>query len=122
MIWRNVGLLPLVFRPPYEEATPAQDLLVRSLHLVDVRWSVDSGDGRLGATAGSVVRTVKAGLRPGAIILLHDVHPWTVSALPRILRIVRRRHLTAVTILELVALDPPSHAQLVPVRPSGRCP
>ena len=35
---------------------------------------------------------------------------------------VRRRHLTPVTVPELVALDPPSHAQLVPVRPSGRCP
>ena len=116
------GVRPQLVRPPYGVGTPAQKAAAHALGLVDVRWSVDSGDGRLGATAGSVVRTVKAGLRPGAIILLHDVHPWTVSALPRILRIVRRRHLTAVTIPELVALDPPSHAQLVPVRPSGRCP
>jgi peptidoglycan/xylan/chitin deacetylase (PgdA/CDA1 family) len=116
------GARPLLFRPPYGAGTPAESAAVRALGLADVRWSVDSGDDRPGATAGSVVRTVTAGLRPGAIVLLHDAHPWTVAALPWILRAMQHRHLTAVTIPELVALDPPSHAQLVPVRPSGRCP
>jgi peptidoglycan-N-acetylglucosamine deacetylase len=116
------GVRPRLVRPPYGIGTPAQAAAARTLGLVDVRWSVDSDDTRPGATARSVVRTVNAGLRPGAIVLLHDVHPWTVAALPRILRAVRRHRLTAVTIPELVALDPPSHAQLVPVRPSGRCP
>jgi peptidoglycan/xylan/chitin deacetylase (PgdA/CDA1 family) len=116
------GVRPRLVRPPYGVGTRAQKAAARALGLVDVRWSVDSGDARPGATARSVFRTVEAGLRPGAIVLLHDVHPWTVAALPRILRAVRRHRLTAVTIPELVALDPPSHAQLVPVRPSGRCP
>lgn len=115
------GARPLLFRPPYGVGTPRQKAAVRSLGLVDVRWSVDSGDAYPRATARSVVRTVTAGLRPGAIVLLHDAHPWTVAALPGILGAVRRRHLTAVTIPELVTLDPPSHAQLVPVKASGRC-
>jgi peptidoglycan/xylan/chitin deacetylase (PgdA/CDA1 family) len=113
---------PLLVRPPYGVGTPAEAAAARALGLVDVRWSVDSLDARPGATAASVARTVSAGLRPGAIVLLHDIHPWTVTALPRILRAVRRRGLTPVAIPELVALDPPGHAQLVPVRPSGRCP
>jgi peptidoglycan-N-acetylglucosamine deacetylase len=115
------GARPLLFRPPYGVGTPAEAAAVHALGLVDVRWSLDSLDSRPGATARTVVREVVAGLRPGAIVLLHDVHPWTVAALPRILRAVRRRGLTPVTIPELVALDPPSHAELVPVRPSGRC-
>jgi peptidoglycan-N-acetylglucosamine deacetylase len=116
------GVRPLLVRPPYGVGTPAEAAAARALGLVDVRWSVDSLDARPGATAASVARTVSAGLRPGAIVLLHDIHPWTVTALPRILRAVRRRGLTPVAIPELVALDPPGHAQLVPVRPSGRCP
>jgi peptidoglycan-N-acetylglucosamine deacetylase len=116
------GERPLLFRPPYGVGTPTEALAVHALGLVDVRWSVDSRDAIPGATPASIVRTVAAGLIPGAIVLLHDNHPATLAALPRILRIVRRRHLTPVTVPELVALDPPSHAQLVPVRPSGRCP
>jgi peptidoglycan/xylan/chitin deacetylase (PgdA/CDA1 family) len=115
------GVRPILFRPPYGVGTPAEVAAVHALRLVDVRWSVDSLDSRPGANAGSVVRTVLAELRPGAIVLLHDIHPWTVAALPRILHTLRRRGLTPVTIPELVALDPPSHAELVPVRPSGRC-
>src|SRR5437667_9692000 len=115
------GVRPLLFRPPYGVGTPAETAAVHALGLVDVRWSLDSLDSRPGASTGAVVRNVTAGLRPGAIVLLHDIHPWTVAALPRILRALRARGLTAVTIPELVALDPPSHAELVPVRPSGRC-
>jgi peptidoglycan-N-acetylglucosamine deacetylase len=115
------GVRPLLFRPPYGVGTPAETAAVHALRLVDVRWSLDSLDSRPGATADAVAREVAAGLRPGAIVLLHDIHPWTVAALPRILRTVRRRGFTPVTIPELVALDPPSHAELVPVRPSGRC-
>jgi peptidoglycan-N-acetylglucosamine deacetylase len=115
------GMRPVLFRPPYGVGTPAETAAVHALRLVDVRWSLDSLDSRPGATAGAVAREVVAGLRPGAIVLLHDIHPWTVAALPRILRAVRRRGLMPVTIPELVALDPPSHAELVPVRPSGRC-
>ena len=121
VIWRNVGLVPLVFRPPYEEATPADDVLVRSLHLVDVRWSVDAGDSRPGARPGSVFRTAKAGLRPGAIILLHDFHPWTANVARRLIREARRRRLRLATVPELLARQPPSNRQLAS---SGaeRCP
>ena len=116
------GVRPLLFRPPYGVGTPAEATAVHALGLVDVRWSVDSRDAFAGATAASIVRTVAAELHPGAIVLLHDNHTATLAALPRILRTIHRRGLMPVTIPELVALDPPSHAQLVPVRPSGRCP
>jgi peptidoglycan-N-acetylglucosamine deacetylase len=118
---RATGVRPRLFRPPYEAGTPAASGAARALGLVDVRWSVDSGDSLAGATAASVARAVEAGLRPGAIVLLHETHPWTVAALPRILRAVRRLRLEPVTVPELVALDPPSRPQLVPLRASGRC-
>jgi peptidoglycan-N-acetylglucosamine deacetylase len=118
---RATGVRPLLFRPPYDVETPAASAAARALGLADVRWSVDSGDSLPGATPATVTRIVELGLRPGAIVLLHETHAWTVAALPRILRAVHRRGLDPVTVPELVALDPPSRAQLVPLRASGRC-
>ena len=58
-----------------------------------------------------------AGLRPGAIVLMHDIHPWTVRAMPQILRAIRLRGLRAVTIPELLALDAPRAHQGCPLAP-----
>jgi peptidoglycan-N-acetylglucosamine deacetylase len=112
---------PLLFRPPYELMSPSSTRIARVLGLAVVLWSVDSGDSSPAATADAVARTVISRLRPGAIVLMHDIHPAAVEALPRILRALRRRHLRPVTVPELVALDPPSHPQLFATRPSGRC-
>jgi peptidoglycan/xylan/chitin deacetylase (PgdA/CDA1 family) len=120
-VGRAIGSVPRLFRPPYDESDPQVELTARSLDLLDVRWSVDSGDSRVGATPRAVLRTVRAGLRPGAIVLLHDFHPWTPAIVRRILRIAHRRGLRAVTIPELLRRQPPSPAQLGSVG-SGRCP
>jgi peptidoglycan/xylan/chitin deacetylase (PgdA/CDA1 family) len=65
------------------------------------------------------VRNVEEGLRPGAIILMHDIHPWTLAALPRVLGAIRDRGLQAVSVSELLALDPPVPGQRCPYGPSG---
>jgi hypothetical protein len=60
-----------------------------------------------GARAADVVRNVERGLRPGAIVLMHDIHPWTAAALPQVLQAITKRGLRAVSVPELLALDPP---------------
>jgi len=120
-VGRAVGSAPRLFRPPFDEADPEHDLLARELNLLDIRWSVDSGDSRLGTTPAAVIRTVRAGLRPGAIVLLHDFHPWTPAVVRRILRIAHRRGLRAVTVPELLRRQPPSLRQLGS-EGAGRCP
>jgi peptidoglycan/xylan/chitin deacetylase (PgdA/CDA1 family) len=120
-IGRSVGSAPRLFRPPYDEANPEHELLARALNLLDVRWSVDSGDSRAGARPAAVLRTVRAGLRPGAIVLLHDFHPWTPAVVRRILRIAHRRGLRAVTVPDLLRRQPPSLEQLGS-EGAGRCP
>jgi peptidoglycan/xylan/chitin deacetylase (PgdA/CDA1 family) len=107
---RELGWKPRIFRAPYELHDRTTDAVVHSLGLVDVLWSVDSGDSAHGVKVADVVRNVVAGLRPGAIILMHDMHPWTVRALPQILAAVRLRGLRAVTVPELLAIDPPRAA------------
>jgi peptidoglycan/xylan/chitin deacetylase (PgdA/CDA1 family) len=114
---RNV----LLFRPPYGLMTPRLDRLVGRLRMLDVRWSVDSGDAHPGATVKSVVRTVESEVQPGSIVLLHDIHPWTPVAVRRLLPWLERRGLRPVSLPELLRFDAPTIRQL---RGEGaqRCP
>jgi peptidoglycan/xylan/chitin deacetylase (PgdA/CDA1 family) len=104
--------VPRIFRPPYEEATAAQDRIARALGLVDVRWSADSGDSRVGARPRAIVRAVKPRLKAGAIILLHDPHPWTPLVARAVIREARRRGLRLVTVPDLLTRQPPAKRQL----------
>jgi peptidoglycan-N-acetylglucosamine deacetylase len=118
---RMLGTTPRLFRPPYAEANAGDDLLARRLDLLDIRWSTDSGDSRFGATPQSVRRAALMGLRPGAIILLHDPHPTTPAIARAVLRAAARRRLEAVTVSTLLARQPPSTLQ-ISGSGSSRCP
>ncbi len=111
MIAHATGEPVVMFRPPYEGHTPMINAEVRRLGMLQVLWNVDSRDS-LGATYAGIERNVVAGLRPGSIILMHENHGQTIRALPTIFEALRRDHLEAVTVPELVAEDPPSAAQL----------
>ncbi|MGN6430754.1 MAG: polysaccharide deacetylase family protein [Gaiellaceae bacterium] len=102
----------LLFRPPYGLATPRLDRLVGRLGMLDVRWSVDAGDSLPGANARAVVRSVEAAAAPGSIVLLHDIHPWTLVAVRRLLPWFERHQLRLVSVPELLRLDPPTIRQL----------
>jgi peptidoglycan/xylan/chitin deacetylase (PgdA/CDA1 family) len=101
----------VLFRPPYDGRTPAIDGEVRSLGMLEVLWNVDSQDS-LGANYAGIERNVIAGLKPGSIILMHENRGQTIRALPTIFVALKRDHLRAVTVPELVADDPPSFGQL----------
>jgi peptidoglycan/xylan/chitin deacetylase (PgdA/CDA1 family) len=102
----------LVFRPPYGAHNAKIDRIVRSLGLLEVLWSVDSGDST-GADVRGVYRNVLAGLKPGAIILMHENRATTIKSLiHHVLPEIQRRHLKPVSVPELLALDPPSAAQV----------
>lgn len=113
------GTKPKLFRAPYAQHDATVDATAHRLGMLEVLWSVDARDWAPGANRRKVVRNVVAGLRPGAIVLLHDIHPWTVAAVPEILRAIRLRGLRAVSVPELLALDPPSANQHCPVPPSA---
>ena len=110
----QVGWKPRLFRTPYAEHSHATDGISLRLGLVEVFWNVDARDDVPHARVGAIVRNVERGLRPGSIVLLHDLHPWTVRALPAILQAIRMRGLRAVSVQELLALDPPSPGQRCP--------
>lgn len=112
-ILRRTNTYSSLFRPPYEETTRRVDKVAQTLNMLQVRWNVDAGDSLPGASFARTLAAVDAGLRPGAIVLLHDAHPWTASATAEIIRELRARHLKPVTLPDLLERDPPS--------PTERC-
>lgn len=77
---------PIWFRPPHGFKNMALPWLVRSCGVSLVTWTVNPRDYRL-QPADCLARTTLAGLRPGAIVLLHDGPGSlvTAQALPGIL-------------------------------------
>jgi peptidoglycan/xylan/chitin deacetylase (PgdA/CDA1 family) len=111
---QEIGRSPDLFRVPYALHTPRVDAIARGMGLLEVFWDVDARDDVPNAKVNDVVRNVERGLRPGAIVELHDMHPWTVAAVPRILDAIAARGLRAVSVPELLALDPPTPHQGCP--------
>ena len=108
LVHRRVSL----FRPPYGRHSAVVDATATALGMLEVLWSVDSRDS-LGADYRGITRNVLAGLRPGAIVLMHENRGQTIRALKfHILPALRRRGFRAVSVPELLALDPPTRAQL----------
>jgi len=102
-----------LFRIPYGRAPAWLGRYLATRRMLEIRWSVESRDYLPGTTAAGIVRRVAPGLRPGAIVLMHDIHPVTVRALPRLLALIRARHLRAVSVPELLRADAPSYPQLM---------
>jgi peptidoglycan/xylan/chitin deacetylase (PgdA/CDA1 family) len=100
-----------LFRPPYGARDTMVDGVAKKLGLLEILWTVDSGDS-LGANWAGIIRNVTAGLHPGAIILMHENRGQTIRALRTLLPELRRRHLRSVSLPELFATDPPTEAQV----------
>lgn len=100
-----------VFRPPYGARTPGIDKVASKNGMAQIIWDIDSRDSQ-GANYAEIARIVISQMQPGSIILLHENRGQTIRALRQILPAVKKKNLTPVTVPELLALDPPSDAQI----------
>ena len=100
-----------LWRPPYELHDATVDRIAQQLGLLDVLWDDDSQDS-LGANYAQITRNVEAGLRPGAIIEMHENRGQTIRALTTLLPALHNRHLRSVSVPQLLASDPPSIDQV----------
>jgi peptidoglycan-N-acetylglucosamine deacetylase len=98
-----------LFRAPYAAHDPRVDARIRMLGLLQILWDVDTRDSA-GAGSKEIALNAEAGLRPGAIILMHETSERSVRALPEIIASARKRGLQLVSVPELLALDPPPEA------------
>jgi len=100
-----------LFRPPYGAFDRDVTRTARRLGMVEIIWSVDSGDS-IGGNFHAISARVRRAVRPGAIVLFHENRGQTIRALRSILPLLHRRGLRSVTVPELLAADPPTPAQL----------
>ncbi len=100
-----VGSAPTLMRPPYG----AYDDRTRALGLPIIRWDVDSEDWRNRSAAITTQRVLSA-VRPGSIVLMHDIHPSTVDATPGIIAALQARGYVLVTVPELLGATQPGVA------------
>jgi peptidoglycan/xylan/chitin deacetylase (PgdA/CDA1 family) len=100
-----------LFRPPYGGHDATIDAIARRHGLLEILWTVDSADS-LGASYAQIEHTVIDGMRPGAIILMHENHGQTVRAMLSVFAALQRKHLKAVSVPQLLTDDPPSEAQV----------
>lgn len=111
LLERTTGRRVDLMRPPYGARDARTDRAATRLGMVPIVWDVDTRDSA-GASSDQIVANAEAGLRPGNIILMHDTYDRTLAALPRILAAAKHKGLRLVSISQLLALDPPTEAQV----------
>lgn len=95
------GVTPTHVRPPYGAVDEHVLQVLAARGEAAVLWDVDTEDWKNEDMAETTRRAVE-GARPGAIVLMHDVHPTTVQALPGIVDQLRAAGYTLVTVPQIL--------------------
>lgn len=98
---------PRWFRPPVGLLSPRVKRAADLAGLQLVGWTATARDGVARRTAEQALSRLENELRPGAILVLHDL-PVAVQVLPRLLELLEQRHLRSVTLPELLDQPPAS--------------
>jgi peptidoglycan/xylan/chitin deacetylase (PgdA/CDA1 family) len=92
---------PLV-RPPKGAISPSSVLRTALAGFTTVLWSLDSDDCRTRDPAVVEARLAPSQVRAGEIILMHELQPWTLEALPNVVRKLRDGGFEPCTVSELL--------------------
>ncbi|NYG59578.1 peptidoglycan/xylan/chitin deacetylase (PgdA/CDA1 family) [Nocardioides daedukensis] len=106
IIEQTTGDRPVLSRPPYGASSERVRAEHRRADLAEILWTVDPTDWKH-RNARVVRRSVERDLRRNSIVLLHDIRPTTVDAIPALLRHLERRRITLVTVSELLGETQP---------------
>lgn len=99
-IKRVTGYTPTLFRPTYGGYN---NTLKSYIDLTFVLWDVDSRDWSVKSTEGIMYNVFKD-VKSGSIILFHDNHEYSVSALPSVIKELKKQGYKFVTVSELLEL------------------
>lgn len=105
LIYDTTGVKTLLFRPPGGFLNNGLARYAISQNYTVTMWSVEPGEFKRRNTAASYVKNVISHAAPGGIVLLHDIHPRTVLALPQIIAGLKQRGYQFVTVPELLKMQ-----------------
>ena len=100
-IKQATGVTPSILRPPYGAVNGVVLEQLRLRGMSSILWSVDTRDWA-DRNSDIVCSRAVAGARPGAIILMHDIHQTSVGAVPCILNALKQQGYSFVTIQGLI--------------------
>jgi len=66
-----------------------------------VLWSAGALDWQYDKAA-KIIEVTMPQIAPGAIVLAHDIHPWTVQAVPTLIKRLRARGYTLVSLDDIL--------------------
>lgn len=98
------GVTTTLVRPPYGATDKRARAVLAARNDAQILWSVDTQDWSNRSVKKTTKRAVK-GARPGAIVLMHDIRPTTVKAVPKIIKKLTKRGYTFVTVPQLLGGD-----------------
>ena len=84
-IFKVTGKTPQFFRPPFGVTTPSLGKACRQLNFKVIGWNVRSLDTKIQDKEKIVARVIQK-IKPGSIILLHDIVPHCEDILEEILK------------------------------------
>ena len=105
LIYQTTGVQTFLFRPPGGFLNNGLVAYARSKNYGIMMWNSEPGEFQPRNTAATYVKNVVNMATPGGIVLLHDVHPKTVLALPQIITELRQRGYRFVTIPQLLEMQ-----------------
>ncbi|WP_344968670.1 polysaccharide deacetylase family protein [Salinactinospora qingdaonensis] len=101
LVRRETGYSMELMRPPYGATNGTVASVTKDMGLAQIIWSIDTNDWR-DRDAGIVADRAVSRAKPGAIILMHDIHSTTIDAVPSIVEQLSQQGYTMVTISELL--------------------
>ena len=97
-VFNNIlGHLPTLTRPPYGNFN---GIVSSNIDTPLILWSVDTLDWKNKSTE-AIMGTTMSQVHDGAIILMHDIHPTTIEAVPTLIDALRKSSYEFVTVPEL---------------------
>lgn len=103
LIEETAGVSAPTFRPPYGSVN---DAIIKAVDMPAILWTIDTNDWRkpgLDALISSVVPPAQ----PDDIVLWHDIHPDSVDVADTVIRGLKNRGFTLVTVTQLFGGDVP---------------
>lgn len=99
------GVAPRTMRPPYGAVTSDLKSWIKSeFGYPSIMWSVDPEDWKRPGSS-VVTRRLVSGASPGGILLAHDIHAPTITAIPSALDQLLSQGYRFVTVTQLIALE-----------------
>jgi len=105
LIEKNINKKPKLFRPPFGVTTPSMALAVKTLNLTTIGWDNRSFD-TVTKENDKILERIIDNLRPGGIILLHDIYPKHATLLPDLIKAIRSQSYNIVPLNELLDITP----------------